>query len=166
MDVRVGPLRKLSAEVMLLNCDVGEDSWESLGLQGDQTSQSFRKSVLNIHWRTDAEANTLAILMWRTDSLEKPPMFRKIEGRRRRGWQRMRWLDGIIDSMDMSLSKLWEIVTDREDQYGVYGVAKNRTWLSNWITKQQIISLKKSACTHNYEVVWHVIKIAHSISVS
>ena len=62
MDVRVGPLRKLSAEVMLLNCNVGEDSWESLGLQGDQTSQSFRKSVLNIHWRTDAEAE--APILW------------------------------------------------------------------------------------------------------
>ena len=54
-------------------------------------------------------------------------MLEKIEGKRRRGRQRIRWLDGIIDSMDMSLSKLWEIVTDREDQYGVYGVAKNRT---------------------------------------
>ena len=84
--------------------------------------------------RTDAD---FGHLMWRVNSLEKTLMLGKIEGKRRNGWQRMRWLDSITDSMDMNLSKLWKIVEDREGGHApVPGATKSQTQLSDWTTSQ------------------------------
>ena len=129
-------------QLMLLNCGAGEDSWESPGLQGDQTNQSEKKSTLNIHSLEGLmlKLQSFGYLIWRVYSLDKTLILEKTEGRRR-GRQRMRCSDGIIDPMYMSLSKLWEIVKDREAcGAAVYGVPQSQMRVSNWTIPSSSVS--------------------------
>ena len=146
--MKAGPQRRLSAEELMLSNSVREDSWE---WTSGRSSQSILKEINPKYLleRLMLKLQYFDHLIWRESQLTgKDP-----EGNRRRGWQRMRWLDGVTDLMDMSLNKLQEMVMDRKDWCAaVHSVAKSQTWLNDWTTTTRNHVARKPEWVLHWEV--------------
>ena len=151
--------RQKAKELMPSNCGAGEDSWKSLGLSNQSILREINSeySLERLMLMLKLKLQYFGHLMQADNSLEKSLMMEKIAGRRRRGCEWMRWLDGIPDAMNMNSGKLQEMVRDREAlRAAAHGVAKSRIWLADWTTTTIILRVWIPPLHVCIWDIWHV----------